>query len=288
MRLAAQVNAALIAFPERRIPVDTKYKLGVIGAGMMGSALVRGALNQGLFQASEIIMSDALPAALQCASENLGVQTTTDNQALVTASAVVLLAVKPQVLAAVVDQLRWRPDQLVISIAAGVPLARLNALVGEGQPVVRVMPNILAVVGQASSAYAANRQVTPEQLEFASALLSAAGVAVAVEERLLDAVTGLSGSAPAFVALFAEALTDGGVAAGLPRADAAKLTAQTIRGVGEWLLATGNPPALLKDMVTSPGGTTIAGVRALEAGGLRSASIEAVVAAAERSRELGK
>lgn len=268
--------------------MDTNYKLGVIGAGMMGSALVRAALDQGLFQASEVIVSDALPAALQRASETLGVHTTSDNDALVAQSAVVMLAVKPQVLAAVVDLLRLRPDQLVISIAAGVPLAKLNALLGESQPVVRVMPNILAVVAQASSAYAANRHVTPEQLEFAATLLGAAGVAVQVEERLLDAVTGLSGSGPAFVAAFAEAFMDGGVAAGLPRADAAKLAAQTIRGVGEWLLATGNSPALLKDMVTSPGGTTIAGVRALEAGGLRSALIEAVVAATERSRELGK
>ena len=268
--------------------MDTKCKLGVIGAGMMGSALVRAALDKGIFEAGEIIMSDALPAALQRATETLGVQTTADNQALVDASAVVMLAIKPQVLAAVLEPLHFRPEQLVISIAAGVTLAKLRPLLGENHPVVRVMPNILAVVAQASSAYAPNEFVAVEQLAFVDAFLGAAGVAVKVEERLLDAVTGLSGSGPAFVAAFAEAFIDGGVAAGLPRADAAKLAAQTVRGVGEWLLSTGNSPALLKDMVTSPGGTTIAGVRALEAGGLRSATIEAVVAATDRSRELGK
>ena len=263
------------------------YDLGVIGAGVMGSGLVRAALQAGFVSADRVLVSDVSAEALARQAEALGVCTTADNQHLVSESAVVMLAVKPQVLAAVLEPLRFRPGQLVISIAAGVALAKLTALIGEDQPLVRVMPNVLAVVGQASSAYAANACASAEQRDFAGRLLACAGVAVPVEERLLDAVTGLSGSGPAFVAVFAEALIDGGVAAGLPRADAAKLAAQTIRGVGEWLLQTGSSPALLKDMVTSPGGTTIAGLRALEAGGLRTAAIEAVVAAAQRSRELG-
>lgn len=232
-------------------------------------------------------MSDALPAMLQTAESALGVRTTSDNQQVLDEAAVVLLAVKPQVLGAVLEPLNFRPDQLVLSIAAGVTLAKLTALTAETQPLVRVMPNILATVAQASSAWAPNAHVAPEQAELVQSLLDSAGVAVKVEERLMDAVTGLPGSGPAFVAVFAEALIDGGVAAGLPRAEAAKLTAQLIRGVGEWLLQTGGTPAQLKDMVTSPGGTTIAGLRAAEAAGLRSAAIEAVVAATQRSKELG-
>lgn len=263
------------------------YDLGVIGAGMMGSALVRAFLKAGLLQADRVIMSDVYPATLSTLAETLGVQTTDDNRLLVEQSAVVMLAVKPQVLPAVLEPLSLRSDQLVISIAAGVTLAKLASLTSETQPLVRVMPNILATVAQASSAYAPSAQVTEAQVDFVQGLLSGAGVAVKVEERLMDAVTGLPGSGPAFVAVFAEALIDGGVVAGLPRADATKLTAQMLRGVGEWLQQTGGSPAQLKDMVTSPGGTTIAGLRALEGGGLRSAAIEAVVAAAQRSKELG-
>ena len=273
--------------PERRLALAISHDLGVIGAGMMGSALVRAFINAGLLEANRVIISDVYPATLTALADTLGVTTTDDNRLLVEQSAVVLLAVKPQVLSAVLEPLSLRDEQLVVSIAAGVTLAKLAALTSDNQPIVRVMPNILATVAQASSAYAPNAQVTEAQVDFVQRLLGGAGVAVKVEERLMDAVTGLSGSGPAFVAVFAEALIDGGVAAGLPRADATKLTAQMLRGVGEWLLQTGGSPAQLKDLVTSPGGTTIAGLRALEAGGLRGAAIEAVVAAAQRSKELG-
>lgn len=254
---------------------------------MMGSALVRAFLNAGLLEPNRVIMSDVYPATLTRLADDLGVMTTADNRLLAEQAAVVMLAVKPQVLPAVLEPLSLRADQLLVSIAAGVTLAKLAALTSDSQPLVRVMPNILATIAQASSAYAPNAHVTEAQADFVQRLLCSAGVAVKVEERLMDAVTGLPGSGPAFVAVFAEALIDGGVVAGLPRADATKLTAQMLRGVGEWLLQTGGSPAQLKDMVTSPGGTTIAGLRALEAGGLRSAAIEAVVAAAQRSRELG-
>jgi len=253
----------------------------------MGAALARGVVAGGELSAGQVIVSD-LQAELLAPLGEQGLATTSDNEQLVRQAETILLAVKPQVLAEVVKSLPWQADQLVISIAAGVTLARLGELLGAPQPVIRVMPNILATVGEAASAYAGNAAATAAHLERAQRLLSSVGTAVRVEEKLMDAVTGLSGSGPAFVAAFAEAMIDGGVAAGLPRDQAALLAAQTIQGVGRWLLETGRSPAQLKDMVTSPGGTTIAGLRSLESGGLRSAIIEAVVAAAERSRELGK
>lgn len=253
----------------------------------MGSAYVRGFIAREAYAAADIIVSDVRAEALAALHDELGVETTQDNQALVDSAEVLLLAIKPQVLEAVLRPLRLREGQLLISIAAGVSLARLASLVGHEHPVVRVMPNVLATVFQASSAYAGNAAATAEQLALVKRLLSLVGEAVSVEEKLLDAVTGLSGSGPAFVAIFAEALIEGGILAGLPRSEAAQLTARMLVGVGEWLLATGRTPAALKELVTSPGGTTIAGVRALEEGGLRAATMAAVDAAAKRSRELG-
>lgn len=263
------------------------YELGIIGAGEMGGNLATGFVASGCLAAGKIIVSDLRDDLLEAHAQR-GLATTHDNQQLVEQSRTVLLAVKPQVLPQVAAGLRLQPGQLVISIAAGVPLARLGELLGGERPIIRVMPNILAAVSQAASAYAGNEFATAEHLDLTDRLLSCVGTAVRVEEKLMDAVTGLSGSAPAFVAAFAEALIDGGVAAGLPRHQASSLAAQTIKGVGQWLLDGGLAPAALKDKVTSPGGTTIAGLRALERGGMRSAVIEAVVAAADRSRELGK
>jgi pyrroline-5-carboxylate reductase len=253
----------------------------------MGAALVRGFVGRGVLTPGEIIVSDPRPEALQALAQTTGVVTTSDNAEVVTTATGVLVAIKPQILAEVLGPLTFQPGQLVISIAAGVSLAKLADVTGPAQPLVRVMPNVLATVGSAASAYAGNEQATSEHLALVQRLLDSVGTAVRVPERLLDAVTGLSGSGPAFVAVFLEALVDGGVAAGLPRADAVRLAAQTVLGVGQWVLETGGSPAQLKDQVTSPGGTTIAGLRALEAGGLRSSAIEAVLAAAQRSRELG-
>jgi len=168
-----------------------------------------------------------------------------------------------------------------------VPIARYEAMLGKRTSIVRVMPSILCTVGEAASAYCANAACSAEQVARVAELLNAVGTAVAVREELMDAVTGLSGSGPAFVAVFVEALIDGGVAAGLSRDQAARLAAQTVLGTGRWLQESGCSPSALKDMVTSPAGTTIAGIKALEEGGLRAAVIEAVVAAAKRSRELG-
>lgn len=263
------------------------YELGIIGVGEMGGNLAVGFVDSGQIAPERIIVSDLRDDLLALLGER-GLATTRDNQELVAQAETVLLAVKPQILPDVARGLSLRPGQLVISIAAGVTLARLGELLGDGQPIIRVMPNILASVAEAASAFVGNAHVTEAQLDTAQALLASVGTAVRVDEKLMDAVTGLSGSGPAFVAAFAEALIDGGVAAGLPRAQALTLAAQTIKGVGQWLLTSGRSPANLKDMVTSPGGTTITGLRALERGGMRSAAIEAVVAAAERSKELGK
>ncbi len=262
------------------------YELGIIGAGAMGSHLALGFVQRGALAAEQIIVSDVRAEPLARLREQ-GLFTTEDNQELVSASKAVLLAVKPQNLAEVVSALRFLPEQLVISIAAGITLGRLEELLG-ARPLIRVMPNILVTVGEAASAYAANAWARPEHLGFVHRLFTAVGTAVSVEEKVMDAVTGLSGSGPAFVAALAEAMIDGGVAAGLPRPQAIALAAQTLKGVGEWLLSQGESPAQLKDLVTSPGGTTMAGLRMLERGGLRSAIIEAIIAATERAAELGK
>ena len=258
-----------------------------IGCGAMGTGMMTALTRNGALAPDQIIGADVDAGRLRPLAD-LGIATTDDAQAAVGSADVVLLAVKPQVLDAVMADIAGAVEgRLVISIAAGVPLARYAVALGSETPVVRVMPNVLCVVGEAACAYSPNAACSPDQIEFVAGLLDALGTAVLVDERLMDAVTGLSGSGPAFVAVFAEALIDGGVAAGLPRTQAAKLAAQTLLGVGRWLQETGEAPAALKDMVTSPGGTTIAGLRALEDGGLRSAAIEAVIAAAERSRGLG-
>jgi pyrroline-5-carboxylate reductase len=201
----------------------------------------------------------------------------------------VLIAVKPQVIREVLSNLRdaFRPGQLLVSIAAGVSIETLADSAGPAPNIVRVMPNVCCTVGEAASAWATGPDVTDEQERFVQELLGAAGETVAVAEKLLDAVTGLSGSGPAFAAVFIEALADGGVQAGLSREQAQSLAAQTVVGAGRWVLENDGGPARLKDMVSSPGGTTITGLATLEGRAFRSAVIEAVVAAAERSQELG-
>jgi len=268
---------------------QNSYKLAVIGGGMMGAALVRGFVGQGILEPAEIIVSDVDASRRQALTTELGVAVTDDNAAAVAQSEAVLVAIKPQVAAAVLPSLRdaVSDGQLVISIMAGVTIGRLRELLGDAPALVRVMPNIPATVQTAASAYAVDAKVTDQQAAEVQRLLEAVGVALPVEERLMDAVTGLSGSGPAFLAVFIEALADGGVAAGLPRKAALELATQTVMGAAK-LCQELDSPALLKDMVASPGGTTIAGLSALEAGGLRSAVIEAVLAAARRSEELGK
>ena len=236
-----------------------------------------------------MIASDPLPAAAQEFARETGAKTTADNAQVAAASDCLFLAVKPQQMAEVLAGLRGRvsAEHLIVSVAAGIPLAALAKGLGQGPRLVRVMPNTPCLVGQGASAYSLGPGATAADGELVGRLLSAVGVACEAPEKLLDAVTGLSGSGPAFVYVMIEALSDGGVRMGLPRELALKLAAQTVRGAAQMVLDSGEHPAVLKDRVASPGGTTIAGLQALEAGGLRAALMAAVEAAARRSAELG-
>ncbi|MGI5816478.1 MAG: pyrroline-5-carboxylate reductase [Armatimonadota bacterium] len=265
-----------------------QYRLGVIGTGVMGRALLNAAIRGGVVSASEVIASDVSPSC-RLEAEKLGCAATDDNATVVMSAESLLVAVKPQMIREVLAGIRehLHGGQLLISIAAGVPIAALQEAAGDAARIVRVMPNVCCTVGEAASAYATGPGVSDAQRQFVADLLGAAGEAVEVEERLIDAVTGLSGSGPAFAAIFIEALTDGGVKAGLSRDQAQRLAAQTVLGAARWVLDNDGGPARLKDLVSSPGGTTITGVAALEGRAFRAAVIEAVTAAADRARELG-
>ncbi|MGK7924447.1 MAG: pyrroline-5-carboxylate reductase [Spirulina sp.] len=264
-------------------------QFGIIGGGVMGEALLSRLLAQNLYSPEAVIVSDPLQQRRDYLQQTYGVEVTEDNQAVFAASTV-LLAIKPQILdrvASGLSSLENMPGTLVLSILAGVPLKRLESAF-PACPVVRAMPNTPATVGAGMTAIAPGSLVSSEQIVEAKSIFAAVGEVVEVSESLMDAVTGLSGSGPAFVALLVEALADGGVAAGLPRAIASQLAVQTVLGTAKLLQETDLHPAQLKDRVTSPGGTTIAGVAALEAGGFRGLAIAAVKAACDRSRELGQ
>jgi pyrroline-5-carboxylate reductase len=263
-------------------------KLGVIGCGKMGTALVGGGIRSGAVAASDVIGVDPVAAARQHFTAATGADAA-EQLASIAGCDVILLCTKPHDASAVLREaadLLQRPS-LVISIAAGVTLAALEQAAGEHR-VIRAMPNTPALVGQGAAAYCSGARSTRADAELAQQLLGSVGLAVEIPERLMDAVTGLSGSGPAYVYLMIEALADGGVRMGLPRADALKLAAQTVLGAATMVMETGKHPAVLKDMVTSPGGTTIAGLAELERHGLRAALIDAVTAATRRATELGK
>jgi pyrroline-5-carboxylate reductase len=264
--------------------------LGFIGAGKMGAALARGVLDAGLVSADRLVMSDADPARRQAVADALGVETLAANRELLARCQIAVLAVKPDTVRDICPGLAdaVTPDHLVVSIAAGVTLDELEEMLPDGTRVVRVMPNTPCLVGEGAAGYALGQHATDEDGQRVEQLLGAVGLCVRVPEKLLDAVTGLSGSGPAFVALVIEALADGGVLCGLARADALRLATQTVLGAARLLRETGKAPAELKDMVASPGGTTIEGIKALERAGLRSALIRAVEAATEKSRALGQ
>ena len=270
-------------------------KLGIVGGGVMGEALLSRLIAQELYHPDDVLVSDPQAPRRDALVEKYGVKVTSDNRAAAAASDVLLLAIKPQVFEAVATQLvedDENPSQakeslpVVISILAGVSLSRLEAAFGR-QPVIRAMPNTPATVGAGITAIASGKTVTPSHMERARAIFQAVGEVVEVPDSLMDAVTGVSGSGPAYVAIMIEALADGGVAAGLPRAIASQLALATVLGTAQLLQESKLHPAELKDRVASPGGTTIAGVAQLERAGFRSALIEAVQAAARRSQELG-
>ncbi len=266
----------------------TETKIGFIGAGQMATALAQGFVRAQIVPAAKLSASDAIRAATDKLAKELPGLKVATNQQVAATSDVIILAVKPQVMPAVYQDLAGKlAGKLVISIAAGISLEKLCAGL-KSDRVVRVMPNTPCLVGKGASAYALATGASPDDGELVKKLLSSVGIAHQVDEKLLDAVTGLSGSGPAYVYLIIEALSDGGVRAGLPRALATSLAAQTVLGAAEMVLTRGEHPATLKDAVTSPGGTTIAGLAVLEDRGIRGALIAAVEAATKRSAELGK
>ncbi len=268
-------------------------RIGFLGGGAMGEALAAGVLAAGATPAS-VRAADPDPSRCKALEQTLGIAAGADNAAVVGESDVVVLAVKPGLVGGVLEALGGataaalaRP--LWVSIAAGVPLAALGAALPAGARVVRAMPNTPALVRAGATAFVANAACEARDRTLARALFEAVGVAwEAPSEGLLDAVTGLSGSGPAYVFVLLEALGDAGVRMGLPRDAASLLATQTVLGAARLAQESGRHPAALKDQVTSPGGTTIAGLERLEAGGFRAALYEAVAAATRRSRELGR
>ncbi len=263
--------------------------LTFLGAGAMGEALTRGLISAGTYAASDITLFDVDKIRVETLAASLGVRASHSAPEACAGADAILVAVKPQIIEKALAPLRESVSaaQTVISIAAGVSTSRLEACFADEVPVVRVMPNTPALVGGAASAICAGKFAKSGNIALAKQIFEAVGMAIETEEKLLDAVTGLSGSGPAYVFLFIESLADGGVRAGLPRDVALKLAAQTVMGSAQMLLETGKHPGVLKDQVASPGGTTIAGIHALESGGFRGIVMDAVLAAANRSKELG-
>ena len=280
-------------------------KIGFIGGGKMAAALIKGVLKSGLCAPADICVSDVHAPSAEKLRMETGVTVAASNAEVVGASEVIVLAVKPgDALAAIQgvtaqqtgSPMRWASQgggsgggapKLLISIVAGLSIASLEKAAGEKLRVIRVMPNTPALVLAGAAGFAIGTGATDEDAETARKIFCSVGIAVRVKESLLDAVTGLSGSGPAYVYTIIEALADGGVLMGLPRELALQLAAKTVAGAAEMVLQSGLHPAALRDQVASPGGTTIAGIEALESGGLRAALIAAVRAASERSVALG-
>ena len=270
--------------------MPAKLTIGFLGAGKMATALARGFVRAGLVAAGQVIASDPSKAARASFAREVGAKTTASNADVVKFAGVLVLAVKPDHVDEVLADIRdhFTGKKCLISIAAGVRLEKLEAGLGTEARLIRVMPNTPALVGASATAFALGHAALSKDAELAQRLFSAVGIAFQVKEALLDAVTGLSGSGPAYAYLFIEGLSDGGVAAGLPREIATRLAAQTVLGSAKMVLETGHHPSVLKDMVTSPGGTTIEGLHELEKGNPRGALISAVRAATEKSRKLGQ
>jgi len=270
--------------------MPAKLTLGFLGTGKMATALAKGFIRAGLVAPKQVFGSDPVSAARAAFGKETGARIATSNTKLAELASVLILATKPDQTAAALADVReqFTPRHLLLSIAAGVSIAKLEAALPPRARVIRVMPNTPALVGASATGFATGQNATRLDGELTRRLFSAVGLAFPLKESLLDAVTGLSGSGPAYVYLFIEGLSDGGVAAGLPRDVATKLAAQTVLGSARMVLETGQHPGALKDMVTSPGGTTIEGLYELEKGKLRGTLISAVRAATEKSKKLGQ
>lgn len=264
-------------------------KLGVIGCGKMGSALIGGAIRAKAIETTQVIGYDPFPAAGEAFRAATGA-IVSDSLADLADCDTFLLATKPQQAAAALDSLKTSGvrDATLVSIAAGLTIDWLEKHSPDGFRIIRSMPNTPALVGKGASAFARSERAQEGDAAFAGKLLGSVGLAVEVPEPMLDAVTGLSGSGPAYIYLAIEALTDGGIEVGLPRDQAHQLAAQTVLGAATMVIETGLPPAELRDNVTSPGGTTVAGLTSLEESGFRNSLVKAVGAATARAAELGK
>jgi len=266
------------------------HTIGFIGGGNMAEALIRGLVKGNHLPASHVLASGPRRERLDELHAKYAIETMIDNKALAERCDLVVLSVKPQILDKVLREIgdRLKSGTLVISIAAGVDTATIEEAVADGVRVVRAMPNTPALVGAGATAISAGKHASPEDLATARAMFDAVGITVELDESHLDAVTGLSGSGPAYIFLILEALADAGVKVGLARRNAQRLAAQTVMGSAKMLMDLDEHPGVLKDMVTSPGGTAIAGLHTLEEGGLRTTLINAVETATKRARELGR
>jgi pyrroline-5-carboxylate reductase len=265
-------------------------KIGFIGSGNMGEALINGLIVSGSSAPDQIICSDIREDQLERLHATYGIQTTTDNNEVVRQADIIIYAIKPQLMAQVLVETAKHLDmnKLIISIAAGVPMVAIENALKKDLRLIRVMPNVAVAVNEGAAAIAAGKHAKPEDIQLAMDIFNSVGKCVFLKENeLLDAITGLSGSGPAYIFMIVEALSDAGVKMGLSRHDAQFLASQTVLGSAKLLLETGTHPGQLKDSVTSPGGTAIAGLHTLEKGGLRTTMINAVEAATLRSRELG-
>ena len=266
-------------------------KIAIIGTGNMGEALISGLIVSGSSKPKSIICTDVRESKLEEIKKEYGVRIAANNVEAVEAADIIIYAVKPQIIAAVLKETAEKLDmsKLVISIAAGVPMAAIESCLNKDLRLIRVMPNIAASVKEAASAIAAGGHATKEDIDLAMAIFNSIGKSIFLKENyLMDAITGLSGSGPAYIFLIVDALADAGVKMGLAREEALFLSTQTVLGAAKMLMETQEHPGQLKDRVTSPGGTAIAGLATLEEGGLRTTLIHAVEAATNRSRELGE
>jgi pyrroline-5-carboxylate reductase len=267
-----------------------KLTIGFLGAGKMAAALAKGVIASGIVKPAQIKASDPVAAAREAFTGETRASAGESNLDVVKFASALVVAVKPGNVNDLMNEIRenFTSGHLLISIAAGVPIARFETALGKDARVIRVMPNTPALVNASATAFACGKSATAADAALAKKLFSAVGIVFELKEALLDAVTGLSGSGPAYIYTIIEALSDGGVASGLPRDVATRLAAQTVLGGAKMVLETGQHPAALKDMVTSPGGTTIEGVHELEKGGIRGVLMSAVRAATEKSKKLGQ
>lgn len=262
--------------------------IGFVGGGNMGGAMMSGLVKAGVFQAEQIIAYDVMQSALERLHAQIGVRTTDNFEVLADEADIIVLAVKPQILPSVLKQYREKitKDMLVISIAAGITMECLTGLLSTEHKLVRVMPNTPAMVGEGMAGVCVNANVSAEETELVMQIFNSFGKAELIPEKLIDAVVGVSGSSPAYVYMFIEALADGAVREGMPRPQAYKFAAQAVLGSAKMVLESGRHPGDLKDMVCSPAGTTIEAVKVLEEKGFRAAVIEAVHTASEKNRNM--